>query len=117
MCRYDHLIKLGFLDYVKDSSEFLFPELKANKHGKRSPALGKWWSLQVKTLDISTSQPFHSFRHTLRTELRGLGVLDTVSDSITGHAPSNVGASYGTVDLKTKKGALDRLPRLPLNRL
>ncbi|TOI69810.1 hypothetical protein CGI54_26165, partial [Vibrio parahaemolyticus] len=33
---HDHLIKLGFLDYVKDSSEFLFPELKANKHGKRS---------------------------------------------------------------------------------
>ncbi|EPW6912151.1 DUF6538 domain-containing protein [Vibrio parahaemolyticus] len=114
---HDHLIKLGFLDYVKDSSEFLFPELKANKHGKRSPALGKWWSLQVKTLGISTSQPFHSFRHTLRTELRGLGVLDTVSDSITGHAPSNVGASYGTVDLNTKKAALDRLPRLNLTRI
>ncbi len=71
----------------------------------------------MKALGINTSQPFHSFRHTLRTQLRGLEVLDTVSDSITGHAPSNVGASYGSVELKTKKAALDRLPRLPLIRL
>ncbi|HAS6962853.1 TPA: tyrosine-type recombinase/integrase [Vibrio parahaemolyticus] len=114
---HDHLVELGFLDYVKDSSEFLFPELKANKHGKRSPALGKWWSQQVKALGINTNQPFHSFRHTLRTQLRGLEVLDTVSDSITGHAPSNVGASYGSVELKTKKAAIDRLPCLTLDRL
>lgn len=114
---HEHLIELGFIDYVKSASEFLFPELKANKHGKRSPALGKWWSQQVKELGIKTTQPFHSFRHTLKTELRSLGVIETVSDSITGHAPSNVGASYGTVELKTKKEAIDLLPRLPLTRI
>ncbi|EKO3811024.1 hypothetical protein [Vibrio harveyi] len=44
-------------------------------------------------------------------------MLDSVADSITGHAPANIGASYGTVDLQTKKKAIDRLPRLALSRL
>ncbi|WP_240206603.1 site-specific integrase [Vibrio sp. CyArs1] len=102
---HDHLIELGFLDYVEDSSEFLFPELKPNKYGKCYSALGKWWRKQLRALEVETTQPFHSFRHSFRTQLRAQSVLDTVSDSITGHSPSNIGASYGTVELKTKKVA------------
>ncbi|MDW2063911.1 hypothetical protein R7Z51_05225, partial [Vibrio sp. 1579] len=94
----------------------LTPEHKPNKHGKRSGAIGKWWSKQVKTLGI-TKQPSHSFRHSLRTALRGLGVVDSVSDAITGHAPANIGAAYGTVDMKAKKKAIDCLPRLAVQRL
>ncbi|HBC3446793.1 TPA: site-specific integrase [Vibrio parahaemolyticus] len=113
---HDHLIDLGFLDYVASCGEFLFPEHKPNKHGKRSGAIGKWWSKQVKTLGI-TKQPSHSFRHSLRTALRGLGVVDSVSDAITGHAPANIGAAYGTVDMKAKKKAIDCLPRLAVPRI
>lgn len=112
-----HLIELGFLDYVASSGEFLFSDLKAGTHGKRSPYLVKWWSQRVKDAGVITNQPSHSFRHSLKTALRGLGVLDSVADSVAGHSPANVGASYGTVDLQTKKKAIDRLPRLALSRL
>ncbi|WP_218770703.1 site-specific integrase, partial [Vibrio parahaemolyticus] len=107
-----HLIELGFLDYVAESVGFLFPELKENKYGKKSAALSKWWGQTVRSLGIHTTQPAHAFRHTFKTALRRLGIADTVSDAITGHTPAGVGGSYGTVELETKKEAIDRLPRL-----
>ncbi|HCG7391712.1 TPA: site-specific integrase [Vibrio parahaemolyticus] len=112
-----HLIELGFLDYVAESGGFLFPELKENKYGKKSAALSKWWGQTVRSLGIHTTQPAHAFRHTFKTALRRLGIADTVSDAITGHTPAGVGGSYGTVELETKKEAIDRLPRLALSRL
>ncbi|MGR5452105.1 site-specific integrase [Vibrio sp. PNB22_3_1] len=112
-----HLIELGFLDYVAESVGFLFPELKENKYGKKSAALSKWWGQTVRSLGIHTTQPAHAFRHTFKTAIRRLGIADTVSDAITGHTPVGVGGSYGTVELDTKKEAIDRLPRLALSRL
>ncbi|HHF2870597.1 TPA: DUF6538 domain-containing protein [Vibrio diabolicus] len=112
-----HLIELGFLDYVAESGGFLFPELKENKYGKKSAALSKWWGQTVRSLGIHTTQPAHAFRHTFKTALRRLGIADTVSDAITGHTPAGVGGSYGTVELETKKEAIDRLPRLALSKL
>ncbi|MBO0167623.1 site-specific integrase [Vibrio parahaemolyticus] len=112
-----HLIELGFLDYVAESVGFLFPELKENKYGKKSAALSKWWGQTVRSLGIHTTQPAHAFRHTFKTALRRLGITDTVSDAITGHTPAGVGGSYGTVELETKREAIDRLPRLALSRL
>ncbi|HHC7266929.1 TPA: DUF6538 domain-containing protein [Vibrio parahaemolyticus] len=112
-----HLIELGFLDYVAESVGFLFPELKENKYGKKSAALSKWWGQTVRSLGVHTTQPAHAFRHTFKTALRRLGIADTVSDAITGHTPAGVGGSYGTVELETKKEAIDRLPRLALSRL
>ncbi|HGS5529557.1 TPA: DUF6538 domain-containing protein [Vibrio parahaemolyticus] len=112
-----HLIELGFLDYVAESVGFLFPELKENKYGKKSAALSKWWGQTVRSLGIHTTQPAHAFRHTFKTALRRLGIADTVSDAITGHTPAGVGGSYGTVELETKRKAIDRLPRLALSRL
>ncbi|EJP3283566.1 site-specific integrase [Vibrio parahaemolyticus] len=112
-----HLIELGFLDYVAESVGFLFPELKENKYGKKSAALSKWWGQTVRSLGIHTTQPAHAFRHTFKTALRRLGIADTVSDAITGHTPTGVGGSYGTVELETKREAIDRLPRLALSRL
>lgn len=114
---HDQLVELGFLDFVNSSGEFLFSELKPNKHGKRSPYLVKWWSKQVKQTGVKTKSPSHSFRHSLRTTLRDLGVVDSVADSITGHAPANIGALYGTVKIDTKKGAMDNVPRLELSRI
>ncbi|EGR1225249.1 DUF6538 domain-containing protein [Vibrio parahaemolyticus] len=112
-----HLIELGFLDYAAESVGFLFPELKENKYGKKSAALSKWWGQTVRSLGVHTTQPAHAFRHTFKTALRRLGIADTVSDAITGHTPAGVGGSYGTVELETKKEAIDRLPRLALSRL
>lgn len=113
----DHLIELGFLDYVGASTGQLFPQLKENKYGNKSAAFSKWWSKVVKKAGVSTSQPSHAFRHSFKTALRSLEVADTVSDAITGHTAVGVGGSYGTVELKIKKAAIDRLPRLALTKL
>lgn len=112
-----HLIELGFLEYVETMNDLLFPELKANKYGSKSDVISKWWSQQVKKAGVVTSQPSHSFRHSLKTAMRSVGVPDSVSDSVTGHAAKNVGDSYGTTDLQTKKDVMDQLPRLELTRL
>ncbi|WP_412499956.1 DUF6538 domain-containing protein [Shewanella chilikensis] len=115
---HEHLIELGFLEFVESvTTEFLFPDLKPNKYGKRSAQFVKWWSKKVKEAGVDIDQPSHAFRHSFRTALRSLGVIDSVVDAIEGHAPSTVGASYGTVELGAKKEALDRLPRLDIQRL
>jgi integrase len=113
----DHIIELGFLDYVEQSGDVLFPDIIEDKYGKKAPALSKWWSQMVKKAGVTSSQPAHAFRHSFKTSMRMLGVEDSVSDAITGHTAKNVGGSYGTVPLETKKMALDRLPRLALTKL
>ncbi|HCE3561837.1 TPA: site-specific integrase [Vibrio parahaemolyticus] len=112
-----HLIELGFLEYVASGTDQLFPQLKTNKYGVKSSAFSKWWSQTVKKVGISIDQPSHAFRHAFKTSMRGLEVADTVSDAITGHTPNSVGGSYGTVDLNIKKAAIDKLPRLDIERI
>ncbi|MGR5322741.1 hypothetical protein ACP3VW_02340 [Vibrio sp. DNB22_17_1] len=83
---HDHLIELGFLDFACSSNDFLFPDMKVNTNGKRSGYIGKWWGAQVKAAGIEIGSPFHAFRHSFKTLLRGLGVVDSVADALTGHA-------------------------------
>ena len=49
--------------------------------------------------------------------MRGLFIEDSVSDAITGHAATTEGGRYGTVTLEVKKVAIDKLPRLDLQRI
>ncbi len=112
-----HLIELGFLEYVSSVSDLLFPKLKSNKYGAKSSAFSKWWSQEVKKLGISIDQPSHAFRHAFKTAMRSVEVADTVSDAITGHAPSSVGGDYGDTELAAKKVAVDKLPKLDIKRL
>ncbi len=114
---HSHLIDLGFLEYVNASQGVLFPELNANKYGKRSVAYSKWWGTVVRGLGIQTNKPSHAFRHTFKTLLRTLEIPDTTSDAITGHKADNVGGTYGTVTLDTKKAAIERIPRLKIDKL
>ena len=74
-------------------------------------------SARVKSKGITIGQPTHAFRHTFKTEMRALGVADSVSDSITGHAAKSDGGRYGSVPLRTKKEAIDKLPRLNIKRI
>ena len=113
----DHIIELGFLEYVAQSTGRLFNELTIGTYGKASGAFSKWWSARVKSKGITIGQPTHAFRHTFKTEMRALGVADSVSDSITGHAAKSDGGRYGSVPLRTKKEAIDKLPRLNIKRI
>ncbi len=114
----EHILELGFLEFVDRAKGRLFSGLTSGTYGKYSGAFSKWWSAKVKTKGIAISQPTHAFRHAFKTEMRVLGVSDSVSDSITGHAAKSEGGRYcGPVPLKAKKEAIDKLPKLNLDRI
>lgn len=113
----EHIIELGFLDYVEASGDVLFPNIPGSKKNRPSSTMGTWWGDRVREAGIVIKQPSHGFRHTFKTALRSAEVEDSVSDAITGHAPKTQGGKYGTVELIIKKKAIDCLPRLPITRL
>lgn len=113
---HDHLIELGFIDYVDAADEWLFPQIPPDKYGKKVPYIGGWWGKVVKDVGIEISQPLHAFRHSFKTLMRMLGVSDSVSNAITGHSSGNVGDEYGTVYLETKQKVINQIPKLALKR-
>jgi integrase len=108
----NHLIELGFMDYVKTKQGSLFPKLPQGTYNKPSYKFSTWWSKHIGSLNIIIRQPSHAFRHTFKTSMRVLGIEDSISDAITGHAPSNEGNRYGSVPLETKQAAINKLTRL-----
>lgn len=114
---HEHLIELGFLDFVTNSDDWLFSEVPTSKYNSKAPYFTKWWREKLDEVSIEVDQPTHVFRHTIKTELRALHVGDRINDSITGHTSGSVGDSYGGVPLKTKQEALHKIPRLDLKRI
>jgi integrase len=51
----------------------------------------------------------HTYRHHIKTVLADLGCPERVSDYITGHAPPNVGRTYGKVEFSTALQYLDKV--------
>jgi integrase len=113
----EHLIELGFLDYIAGIKGRLFPKVPKGSYDKVSIAMSRWWGNRVRAKGVETKQPSHAFRHTFKTEMRALGVQDSVSNSLSGHAAKSEGESYGSVTLKTKKDAIDKLPRLNIRKI
>lgn len=113
----EHIKELGFLDYVASTTEWLFPKLPTNMYGDKGLKIGQWWGKRVRSKNIVIAQPSHAFRHTFKTQMRSLFIEDSVSDAITGHAATTEGGRYGTVALEVKKVAIDKLPRLDLQRI
>ncbi len=112
-----HVLELDFMAYVKTCNDWLFPEIPVGTYGSKSSAFGKWWRKIINRVGVTIDQPSHAFRHSIKTTMRGLGIEDSVIDSITGHAPRTEGDRYGSVELKTKQNAIDSLPRLRIDKL
>lgn len=106
------LIKLGFLKFVKSiKSGQLWPEIKPNSNGNWSGPVSMVTNKPIRDMGLGTEYRFHSLRHTIKTRLRGLGVQDSVNDFIT-HPEGkkeSVAATYGIVEIKAMKAALDLL--------
>lgn len=64
---------------------YLIPGLKRDKYGKRSPAIGKRFGHLKRDNNFSTRHVFHSFRNTLKTQLRNAGVPLDVQNEMLGH--------------------------------
>ena len=113
---HQHLIDLGLLGYVNSISQgALFPQVPRDKKtGSTTGALSKWWAAIVREQGVDPKAPAHEFRHTVKTELRGLGIPDSVSDRITGHSSRGEGGRYGSVSLSVRQEVINKLARIVL---
>ncbi|MDD2134799.1 site-specific integrase [Pseudomonas kurunegalensis] len=101
----------------EDSTDtFLIPVSSSGPYGKRSHAITKAFGRLKKSLGFSDLHVFHSFRHTVVTELIRADVPDALVKELAGHETGSVthdvyskGASAAQ-----KLEAISKLPTLPI---
>jgi integrase len=109
------LVRLGFLTYVearrKAGDMLLFPELRADRYGKRTGNWSKWFGRYLRNeVGIKDARKvFHSFKHTFKSACRRAGVEEELHDALTGHVSGAVGRAYGDYPLGPLKAAVDRV--------
>ncbi len=111
------LLKLGFLEYVEQQRKDkhnklkrLFPELKRNSRNEYSAGMSKWFNRTLDKVNETIDNPddklqklhvFHSFRHTVRTELRNHSVPKERVIRICGwEGDDDLDEHYGTISMK-----------------
>jgi integrase len=97
---HDHLIKLGFLDYLSklvDKGETkIYPDLRADKFSVCTKEASRRCARVIdQVVSKDERLVFHSLRHKFKALCRTAGIPMDVHDQITGHAPVSVGAGYG----------------------
>jgi integrase len=110
------LIELGFLEFAKSvDSGPLFPLMAWHKE-KVSDAWSKWWTRYRRANGLEDDRKvFHSFRHTVKRNLRNAGVDKSLRDAIMGHDADDVAEAYGLDEegigfaLTTLRDALEKL--------
>jgi len=114
---HEHLIEMGFLDFVKSRKAGpLFYDPKRSSEKARTPQseqraikLADWVRTETK-LDKAVD-PNHGWRHTFKTKALAVGIPERISDAITGHSTASVARSYETPTVGMKAEALSKLPR------
>lgn len=114
---HNHVIELGFADYVGDlpSSGRLFPKLtKTGTDKKYNTRVRVWFSKYLRD-DLGVNhkgmKPMHGFRHTFITMCRELNVRNDVQNTILGHSQSDVSGQYGSFSLKVKNELVQSIPK------
>jgi len=98
---YPELIKLGFLEHVKEvkaaGGDHLFPDLKRSKaDGKFTDPLSKWFSRYLKKVGAHTPQTtFHSLRHGVSACLKEADISPHKMDQILGWKGVSMRSRYG----------------------
>lgn len=88
----------------------LFPELKRNSRNEYSAGMSKWFNRTLDKVNETIDNPddklqklhvFHSFRHTVRTELRNHSVPKERVIRICGwEGDDDLDEHYGTISMK-----------------
>ena len=105
-----------FLSFAHSKSGHLFFGLKGGEASRRAATVAgvvRKWLKEAHVIPEGVS-PMHAFRHRFKSVMRELGVSDTVSDGITGHAGISEGSRYGSVSLKAISDAINRIPNFTL---
>lgn len=76
---HSELIRMGFLQFAQarrnEGAATLFPDAKANAHGKFGAKIGEWFTALVKERGIEgTKLGMHSFRHTFESRMSEIGL-------------------------------------------
>jgi integrase len=116
---HSHLVDQGFIAIANKAGELpIFYDPAAvkkpgdgNRYVKKvGERLAAWVRNDVGITDPNL-QPNHAWRHTFKTIAIDTGMMERVSDAITGHAAKTVGQTYGSVSLKAMSAAVEQLPR------
>ncbi len=115
-----HLIELGFVEFVlKAPAGHLF--VTADKTGDVLTALkvarNRISEEARKVITDNRVSPSHAWRHRFKSVGREVGVSERILDEIQGHAPSSVGATYGSVPLAAIARAIEQFPRIEFETL
>lgn len=117
------LFRLGFVDYwgavVSKGPGPLWPDIVRSTQNGAGGAVGQWFGQYKTGKGFDDTLVFHSFRHTMETQLRALSVPGYHIDAITGHAGKAVSDSYAHPTPAVLRGVLERLqfPGLKLPRV
>ncbi|EOX4973652.1 tyrosine-type recombinase/integrase [Vibrio alginolyticus] len=109
------LIELGFIEYLHSvKHERVFPELKNSRDGFGSAA-SKWYGRFKSKLGFGRGHDFHSFRHTVATQLKRKNVSHIVAGAILGHTLNNItydryGKDLNIEQVMTVVNLIDPLP-------
>lgn len=112
---HQRLIDIGFIDFVTSvQHDRLFPELKDSRDGFGSAA-SKWFGRFKIRLGFSKGHDFHSFRHTVATQLKQKQVSHIAAGAILGHAQNNItydryGKDLNIEQVKTVVNLIDPRP-------
>jgi hypothetical protein len=124
---HEHLVAQGFIDFARSVGKGpLFYDGEAQAAQRQSDPTNPQKALAVKTrehlaawvrrigVDDPELSPNHSWRHLFKEIADRCGMLEKVSDAITGHAPATVGRSYGRPTLEVMAQELVKFPRFRL---
>ena len=94
---HDELLRLGFVKYCESMSQgSLWPNLP-KRECKAGGYFSQFFGELRAELDIPPSMSFHSFRHSVRTNLVCAGVAESMVDKLLGHiSTGSVGAKVYT---------------------
>jgi integrase len=120
---HEHLIEMGFLDYVTgkgtgplfydpyptEATDTDITNPKRPRAAQVLTRLGVW----IRSIGITDKEvsPTHGWRHTFKQIAARHNISDRVSDAITGHAPPTEGRAYGAPTLEDMANALKLFPR------
>jgi integrase len=108
------LLRAGFEEYVMGlaarGETHLFPDLRADKFGKRTAAYSKAFARLLSSVDLDDpALVFHSLRHGYKTACRRAGLDRDDHDFLTGHRDGSASQDYGEPDLPRLFAAIARI--------
>jgi integrase len=114
---HEHLVEMGFIDFVKGRKTgplFYDPKRSTGKaktpqSEQRAIKLADW--VRKETGLDKNVDPNHGWRHTFKTKALEVGIPERISDAITGHSSASVARSYETPTVGMKADALSKFPR------